>query len=171
MLMLFCLNNQVVASHDSAQSVDAGAYGDGAFAIPAPADWSHPTLPCPVPDTTTESLLAYANAKQWALATGGYTTTVNGQSITVATDATSQLLMTGKAMRLGQKNPPASIAWQLDSGFVTLAAADFLVVASAADDFVQSTFDKLKEVEAAIRAAPPTITTTADIDAAFAAAA
>lgn len=114
-------------------------------------------------------LVAYANAKQWELATSGYTTTIGGKSLTFATDINSQALLGGKVARLGQANPPTSVNWQFETGFVTLAAADFVAAAIKIADFVQATFDALKTIEAEIAASPPTIKAPADVDAALAA--
>lgn len=108
--------------------------------------------------------LAYANAKQWALAVGGYTITISGTPIQFQTDPVSMGLITGKAARLAQPNPPASFDWQTPTGFVTIAAADFLAAATAIADFVQSTFTALAVVQAAI--ASGQITTIAGVDAA-----
>lgn len=113
------------------------------------------------------ALAAYANAKQWELATGGYTATVGGQSCTFATDGQSQVLMIGKVVQLGMPGAPAEVNWQLAAGFVTLSAADFVGMAVACAGFVQSTFDALKTVLAEIVAG--TVTSEAEIDAAFAA--
>jgi hypothetical protein len=115
-------------------------------------------------DATKAMLLAYANAKQWALATGDYTITVNSAPLVFPSDVVSMGLITGKAARLAQPNPPASFEWQTPTGFVTIAAADFIAVATQIADFVQSTFNALAVVFAAIEAG--TITTTAEIDAA-----
>lgn len=113
---------------------------------------------------TKPQLLAYANAKQWALATGGYTITVNSAPLVFPSDVVSMGLITGKAARLAQPNPPASFDWQTPTGFVTIAAADFIAVATQIADFVQSTFNALAAVFAAIEAG--TTTTTAEVDAA-----
>jgi hypothetical protein len=102
------------------------------------------------PAPTVAQLMAYANEKQWALATGGYTANIGGQGLLFATDERSQPLLDGKVTRLGQANPPATIKWQFPAGFVTLAAADFLSAAIAAADFVQATFDALDAVFAEI---------------------
>lgn len=107
-------------------------------------------------------LIAYANAKQWALATGGYAVTIGGQSLTFSTDGVSQSLINGLWSRLQAANPPASINWQFSTGFVSIAAADFETAAIDIADFVQATFDALKSVLAAIAAG--TITTNAQID-------
>lgn len=109
-------------------------------------------------------LAAYANELQWRLATGGHTVSVAGTPRRFATDLTSQALITGKAVRFEQASPPASVAWQFESGFVTISAADFLTAAVAIADWVQSTFDALPAVLAAI--ASGSITTTAQVDSA-----
>lgn len=110
-------------------------------------------------------LTTYANAKQWGLAIGGYTITLSGVVCTFQTDSESQTLITGKAVRLAQPNPPATIEWQFASGAVTLTAADFLLAAVAIADFVQATFDTLlKTVLPALAAG--TMTTRDQIDAA-----
>ncbi len=88
-------------------------------------------------------LTTYANAKQWALATGGYTISLSGTTCSFATDAESISLITGKAVRLGQPNPPATIEWQFASVALTLTAADFMTAANAIADFFQATFDVL----------------------------
>jgi hypothetical protein len=121
-----------------------------------------PTLPAP----TTAQLLAYANAKQWTLATGGHNVTIEGTSYLFATDPTSLALITGNALRLQQSGAPTSVLWQFSStgAFVTISAADFLTTADNIADWVQSTFAALETVMAAITAA--TITTEAAIDAA-----
>jgi len=113
---------------------------------------------------TTADLAAYANAKQWALATGGHAVTIGGVPHLFATNVESMTLMDGKVSRLSQPNPPASFNWQLDSGFVNIPAAEFVVAATSCADFVQATFDVLFPMLAEIAAG--TITTTAQIDAA-----
>lgn len=112
---------------------------------------------------TKDGLNAYANAKQWSLATGGHTVTVGGVARRFATDVTSMTMMDGKVTRMSQPNPPASFNWQFPTGFVNIPAADFVVAATACADFVQATFDMLFEtVQPGI--ADGTITTTAQID-------
>lgn len=127
------------------------AYASGVFSSP------------PVPVPTGAQLIAYANVKQWSLATEGYTTTISGTTITFPTDVVSMGLITGKAARLAQPNPPASFAWQTPNGFVTIAATDFITAATQIADFVQSTFDALQSAFAGIL--DGTITTTAQVDA------
>lgn len=114
-----------------------------------------------------KALMAYANTKQWALATGGYTITLSGTPRTFKTDSESQGLMTGKALRLTQPSPPTTVNWQFggaSSDFAEIDAADFMTAATAVADFVQATFDTLRQVLADIAAG--TITSTAQIEAA-----
>lgn len=127
-------------------------YADGAFSVVVP------------PPPTKVELAAYANAHQWALATGGYTATIGGEPVVFPTDAVSMGLITGKAARLAQPNPPASFEWQTPTGFITIAAADFLTTATAIADFVQATFSALASVLADIGSGA--ITTFAEVDAA-----
>lgn len=121
-------------------------------------------LPSGLAPPNSAMLAAYANAKQWDLATGGYTITVNSAPLVFPSDVVSMGLITGKAARLAQPNPPASFDWQTPAGFVTIAATDFIIVATQIADFVQLTFNALAAVFAAIAAG--TITTTAEVDAA-----
>jgi len=100
---------------------------------------------------TQDQLVGYANVKQWSLAIGGYTVTLNGNPYRFNSDPVSMTLLTGKSVRLAQPNPPAEINWQFGATtWVTISAADFLTIAIEVADFVQSTFDTLKTVEAGI---------------------
>ena len=113
-------------------------------------------------------LTAYANARQWATATGGRVLTLAGQQVRFATADTSLSLIAGKVARLQQSNPPATVNWQTgETTFIAIAAADFIAAAIQIADFVQATFDALQSVFAAI--ATGSITTTAQIDQVFAA--
>ena len=113
---------------------------------------------------TATQLAAYANAHQWALATGGFTVTIASTARMFMTDDISTGLITGKAVRLGQPNPPATINWQFASGYVLITAAEFLAAATQIADFVQATFDSLEPVLASI--ASGAITMTAQVDSA-----
>lgn len=111
-------------------------------------------------------LLTYANARQWAKVIGGYATTIGEQQIVFPTTPDSMSLISGKAQRLQQPNPPTSINWQIGpTTFVDIPAADFTSLATEIADFVQATFDTLKTVFAQIEAG--TITTREQIDQAF----
>ena len=116
---------------------------------------------------TVGDLLVYANSKQWALATSGYTYTSSSGTVYPAfsTSVDALTLMGGKMQRLAMPNPPAAFTWQFDGvTFIDIPAADFVEVTMLAADFVQSTFDKLKDVVEQILAG--TLTTLAGIDAA-----
>lgn len=109
------------------------------------------------------ALIAYANAKQWKIATGGHSVTIGGSSVRFATDETSYSLMTGKAARLQLSGAPATTNWQIaDTTFVSIATADFIAAAANVADWMQSSWDVLEQVLAAISAG--TITTTAAVD-------
>ncbi|WP_316234957.1 MULTISPECIES: DUF4376 domain-containing protein [unclassified Bradyrhizobium] len=112
-------------------------------------------------------LAAYANAKQWAKASGGYVATINGAPVPFSTSTESLGLIAGKVARLQQANPPAAVQWQTgERTFTTIAAADFIAASIEIADFVQATFDRLATVMAGIGAG--TITMFSQIDTAFA---
>lgn len=177
-MLLYCKGGVVLAWHGDDQIVDPAAYGSGVSVIPyagsltalgkvgpEPAPGEPDGRPYAAPAETAEAVAAYANWKQWALATGGYTATLAGTPRTFKTDPTSLSLMTGKQVRLGQPNPPASINWQFEgAGFVAVVAADFTLAATKVADFVQGTFDTLQAVLTGI--AGGSIKTFADVDAA-----
>lgn len=113
-----------------------------------------------IPPPSKEQLAAHANFKQWVLATGGFTV----GSLTFATDATSQSLITGKALRLQQAGAPESVNWQFSSGYSEIASADFISSSIKIADFVQATFDALQTVLSGVE--DGTITTIEEVDAA-----
>jgi hypothetical protein len=176
-MLLYCKGGAVLGWHDDAQTVDPALYGTGVIVIPysgelealgrlgaaPPAGEFDPRLYA-APAITPATLVAYANWKQWALATGGYTTTIGGAARTFVTTTEGQALITGKQLRLQQAGAPASIQWQFGGNFVSIAAADFTTAAIKVADFVQATFDTLSSVSSAIGAG--TITTVAQVDAA-----
>lgn len=137
------------------------AYGDAV----TPAQKAAIEAVFAVHNPVKSSLVEYANIKQWALATGGFTVTIEGVERTFATDTVSQSLITGKALRLQQPNPPVTVGWQFGAAsFVSISAANFMSAAILIADFVQATFDTLNGVMAGI--ANGTITTAAQVDAA-----
>lgn len=176
-MLLYCKGGVVVAAHDDNQNVDPAEYGSGVSVFPwagsleplgraGPDTGLRPDVrPYAAPPATPAMLAAYANWKQWRLATGGYTATIAAAARKFATDEGSLSLIAGKQLRLQQLNPPTSILWQFaDVGFVSIAVADFTPAAIKIADFVQSTFDTLKAIEDGI--AGGTIATFADVDAA-----
>ncbi|WP_316191600.1 MULTISPECIES: DUF4376 domain-containing protein [unclassified Bradyrhizobium] len=112
-------------------------------------------------------LKAYANAKQWAKASGGYVATIGGEKVPFSTSTESLGLISGKVARLQQPNPPSTVQWQTGpSSFLSMAAADFIAASIEIADYVQLTFDKLAAVMAKIDAG--IVTTFAQIDAGLA---
>jgi hypothetical protein len=120
----------------------------------------------PLPPTIAE-LIGYANYAQWRKATGGCLVSISGESVPFSTSEAAMSLIAGKVSRLQQPNPPASVNWQVGpTTFKSIAAADFISASIEIADFIQSTFDELPAIFAAIAAG--TYTTTAEIDAALA---
>ncbi len=108
-------------------------------------------------------LAAYAASARYAKETGGII--VNW--VKLATDRESQALITG-AWATAQINPQVTIQWKGSDGtFTALNAASITAVASAVTAHVQACFAAEAQVDAAITAG--TITTMAEVDAAFAA--
>lgn len=113
----------------------------------------------------TAALLAYAAQRRWEIETGGIL--VAGQPI--RTDRESQALING-AYTLAQDQPGQSFKFKTAVGFVTLAAAEIIAISRQVGAHVQACFGVEGDIAAMITAEPPSITTKAEIDAAFAAA-
>lgn len=107
-------------------------------------------------------LVAYAAEARWRREVDGVT--VAGAAI--ATDRESQAMIAG-AHAYVQANPAATIKWKAEGGFVTLDSTAVTAIALAVGAHVQACFAAEADVLAAIEAG--TITTPAEIDAAFAA--
>jgi hypothetical protein len=109
------------------------------------------------------ALKAYAAMVRYNKENGGFK--VGGMSY--ATDLDSQAKLNG-AYCLAQINPNVAISWKLPGGtFATLKAADITAAATAVGTFVQQCFSTEATVGIAIDSGA--ITTTAQIDAQFAA--
>lgn len=106
-------------------------------------------------------LIAYAAAKRFAVETGGIV--VGGA--TVATDRVSQAMI-GNAFAYVQASGADSVRFKAASGWVTLSADQVKALALAVGAHVQAAFAAEDDLDAAINASPPTVTTTAQIDAA-----
>lgn len=110
------------------------------------------------------ALIAYANAKQWELASGGYVATIDGKPIGFSTSSDAMGLMNGKVARLSQPNPPKIINWQTGPTTLTpISAEEFAKAATEIADWVQSMFDLLPGIFEKI--ASGAITSRAQIDA------
>jgi hypothetical protein len=103
----------------------------------------------------------YAANKRYAVETAGIT--IGGS--TIATDRESQAMITG-AYNYLQANPAESVQFKTKNGFVDLDATAMTVIATAVGAHVQACFAREAAVAAAID--DETVTTTAEIDAAFA---
>lgn len=113
---------------------------------------------------TETDLTAYAASKRFKVETGGIT--VSGQTIDTSRD--SQSMITG-AYTYSQAHPSETIKFKAVSGWVELDAATLAAIATAVGAHVQACFAKEASVDAKITAG--TITTAAQIDAFFTAAA
>jgi Domain of unknown function (DUF4376) len=110
-------------------------------------------------------LKAYAANARYLKEVGGIV--VGG--IKIATDRESQGMLTGAAA-LAQLNSGFTTNWKADDGtFVALGAAQIIGVAQAVGNHVSTSFSTEAQIVAEITATPPTITTTDQIDAVFAA--
>lgn len=115
--------------------------------------------------TFPAGLSAYAANARYNKETGGIT--VSG--IAVPTDRQTQAQLTGAFNYVGV-TPSATIQWKLaDGAFVALDAAQITAIATAVAVHVQACFAAEATLYVGIAASPPTITTFAQIDAAFAA--
>lgn len=113
------------------------------------------------PAISKADLDAYASAARFAKECAGLT--INGVSL--ATDRAAQSMMTG-AVVYAQVNPSSSVKWKTAGGFVTLTAAQVIAIGQRVATYVEDCFSKEAELVSSIEAG--TITTTAEIDSAFA---
>jgi hypothetical protein len=96
-------------------------------------------------------LVSYANEYQWDLASGGFTTTIEGVRRTFDTSSESQGLIESTSRRLSQPGAPASVDWQFEmAAVVTVRAQDFIVAAAKVMDFIHATFSVLQDTFAGI---------------------
>ena len=109
------------------------------------------------------NLAAYAALARYGKETGGITVA----GVPIATDRESQAMITG-AYVVASTNAAWSTAWKTGTGaFVTVTAAQMIAIALAVAAHVGNCFASEATTDAAITAG--TITTTAQVDAAFAA--
>lgn len=109
------------------------------------------------------TLAAYAAARRYAVETGG----IEVEGARIRTDRESQALLTGAYLR-AQADPSAHVSFKAVDGFVTLGAEQIQAIALAVGAHVQACFVAEATVDAALAAHPPTMTTRAQVDAAFA---
>ncbi|MCJ2144277.1 DUF4376 domain-containing protein [Methylobacterium sp. E-066] len=153
----------VLAVHADGDTSPLAAYSGATIVLPyagteRPADLLGKAPPA-------IDLSAYAAAKRFAVETGGVT--VAGAAI--ATDRDSQAMIgNAYAYVYCQASGAASVSYKSKAGFVTLTADQIKAVALAVSAHVQACFQAEDAVDAALAATPPTITTLAQVDAAFA---
>lgn len=179
---MIVLENQIAVDGEIVPASRTLWYVDaGGLKHPAPADPSWQPVAClfhqelernadglwALPDMAARArraLLDYAAARRFAVETGGIA--VAGAA--VRTDRESQALING-ARALAEAEPAELIEFKGEFGWVTLDSGAMIAIARAVGAHVRACFRKERAVVEAITAEPPTITTTAEIDAAFAA--
>ncbi|SFT11860.1 DUF4376 domain-containing protein [Methylobacterium sp. yr668] len=119
--------------------------------------------PPPEPAITAAQLVAYAAARRFAVETGGLS--VNG--LTIATDRDSQSMIANAYAGM-QASGAASVKFKATSGWIELSADQIKAIALAVFAHVQACFAAEDGCDAGINASPPTITSFAEVDAAFA---
>lgn len=158
---------------DEASIVDGAAavqLGEGLFPAaegcfwhdgPGAIGWSWDGTAANPPDAVAIDLVAYAADRRWQREVGGITVS----AIPIATDDRSKLMIAG-ARLAAMADPEWTTPWHgADGGIYPLDAAAIVAISDAVSAHVQATFTAFATVKAAI--ASGTITTTAEIDAAF----
>lgn len=125
------------------------SYAGGAFIAP------------PLPDPSPVDLVAYTANKRWQREVGGIT--VGG--VPVATDDRSKMMLMG-ARIAAVADGNFTTQWKTQAGFVTLDAATIIVMSNAVLAHVDQCF--AIEAQVLVDIAGDTITTTEQVDAAFA---
>ncbi len=121
----------------------------------------------PLPPPTAAELVAYAAQRRWEIETGGIV--VGGAAI--RTDERSQGKIVGAVSLLDKDTSLLAVDWEAMPGeWVSLDRPTMAAIGVAVGLHVQACFSTLRTIHTAIKADPPTITTRAEIDTAFAAA-
>lgn len=116
----------------------------------------------PEPEPEPVDLIAYAADARWRRETGG----LQFGGFTVATDDRSKMMIIG-ARAAAVADPDFTTEWKMaDNSFITLDAATIIAISDAVLAHVAECFAIEAQVLAAI--ADGTVTTTAEIDTAFA---
>ena len=138
--------------YDGATLTVPDAFAAAAQAVMAVSGWDSPAV----------SLKAYAAAARYAKETGGITV----GNAPIATDRGSQTMIANTLADMTQRSV-ATVNFKTGAGFVSLSLAQITAISKAVGAHVQACFDAEQAVDAGISATPPTITTTAQIDAGF----
>lgn len=123
------------------------------------------------PAPTAATLAAYAQAKQQAIAQGGFSVNANpsGAALNVSVDTSPTFLtylsgtVQSAQLMLAGTIPTSNIDWFQDSGQIELTPQQAITVGALISQLIQQSFTTLGQIVAAINAG--TITTTAQIDA------
>lgn len=137
---------------DTMVEVESGTVGEG---------WSYSDGTFTPPEVPPIDLSDYAGRIRFEKETGGIV--ISGMAI--ATDRASQNMLTGAVLR-AQMDANVTVKWKTVAGFVELSAAQIIAIGTAVGNHVEACFAKEADVAAGI--AIGTITTTGQIDAAFA---
>lgn len=137
---------------DAMVEVESGTVGEG---------WAFSDGTFEPPEAPPVDLSDYAGRIRFEKETGGIV--ISGMAI--ATDRASQNMLTGAVLR-AQMDANVTVKWKTVTGFVELSAAQIIAIATAVGNHVEACFAKEADVAAGI--AIGTITTTGQIDAAFA---
>ena len=164
-MQLYCKPTEagliVLAVHVDGDPTPLSAYPGATVVLPYAGEARATDLlgkPAPAID-----LAAYAAARRYEVETGGIT--VGGSE--VATDRVSQAMI-GNAFSYVQASGAETVSYKTAAGFVTLTAEQIKGVALAVGAHVQACFDAERSIEVGLTASPPTITTIAQVDKAFA---
>lgn len=117
----------------------------------------------PEPTLSVDQLAAYAKQQRDQTEAAGLT--VNG--VAVASDPDSQTRVANAYSGM-QVTGAASIRFKATAGFIVLTLDQVKAIGSALFAHTQACFDAEDQVDAGLSATPPTITTTAQVDAIFA---
>lgn len=161
MLVAYCKNGFVLATHDDGQNVPAHIFGDGVIAVPI----ANAVAGEPLPDLTASDLLAFAAFKRRAIVNGGCVVAVDGLQIPIWADDKTIATLTALMVRASADPNLIIPSWKARDGqFFELNAADIATLANGLFAFIQAAYG----VEGAVAAdiAAENITTIDEIEAA-----
>ncbi len=177
-MLLYCINNVVIATHDDSQNVAPSLYGNNVQVVPVPNGTSLTrigtppiqvgtgvvldTRPYAIPTPTIPLLLIYAAFKRWLTASGG--TTVSG--IPLTTDDISQFNIS-KLKQAFDTGAVTSVPFKAaDGNFYTVDASTWTAVYVGVVTHVQACYTAESAAAAAING--NTAVTYNQVDAFFA---
>lgn len=163
MLIAYCKNGVVVATHDDDQDVPAARYGDGVSLVPISG--SSVEIGDALPEPTKADLLAHAWATRVRALAAGCVVAVDGLQIPIWADDRTIATLTALMMRASADPNLIIPSWKARDGqFFELNAGDIATLANGLFAFIQAAFDVEGAVVADIEA--ENITTREEIEAA-----